>query len=266
MNNNMPTSNVMKDEFNWTVPVESVPLPSNGTIYNPDSTLYNRETVQIKAMTAQEEDILTSQAYIKDGSVVPNLIRSCLVDKTIDVDDLITGDRNALMVAIRITGYGNIYKVGYTCGNCSHQEKIDIDLSSLPIRRLEEQPIIEGKNLFSYVLPVTKKTIHYKYITGHDEKEEDMKRKRLDKLGIQMGGNVTNFLESIIVSVDGVEDKNKIKHFVANMPALDSRKLRLHVRNSEPGIDMKWEYQCSNCSAQNAINIPITSEFFWPST
>jgi len=115
-------------------------------------------------------------------------------------------------------------------------------------------------------LPVTKKVVRYKYITGHDEKEQEVKSKRLQSLGIQQSGNVTSYLESIIVSVDGVTDKNKITHFVKNMPALDSRKLRLHVKNSEPGIDMKWDYNCSNCSAKNSISIPITSEFFWPST
>ena len=103
-------------------------------------------------------------------------------------------------------------------------------------------------------------------MSGHDEKEDEIKQKRLEALGIKQDNNVTNFLENIIVSVDGVTDKNKIKHFIKNMPALDSRKLRLHSSENEPGIDMNWAYSCDNCNTSNEFGIPITPEFFWPST
>jgi hypothetical protein len=90
--------------------------------------------------------------------------------------------------------------------------------------------------------------------------------KRLKKAGINYDNTVTGYLENTIISVDGVTDKNKIKHFILNMPALDSRKLRKHIRQSEPGIDMKWEYDCGKCGHHNDIQLPITTEFFWPST
>ena len=109
------SSNVMKDEFGWEVPIESVPLPSKGLIYTPDSVLYNTETLQIKAMTAREEDILTSQAFVKEGTVVENLIKSCLTDKSIDVNSLISGDRNALMESSTSVYYGLIEIFGYSC-------------------------------------------------------------------------------------------------------------------------------------------------------
>jgi hypothetical protein len=266
MNEGMPKSNVMKDEFGWEVPVESVPLPSRGVIYSPDSLLYNTETLQIKAMTAKEEDILTSQAFLKENTVVEKLIESCLIEKSIDVNELTSGDRNALMVSIRITGYGTEYKVTHTCNNCSHKNEVVADLSRLGIKRLSAEPIELGKNLFEFTLPVTGKTVHYKFLTGHDQKEVELIEKRLKSAGISYDNTVTNYLENTIVSVDGVTDKNKIKHFIMNMPALDSRKLRQHIRKSEPGIDMSWNYNCSNCGHDNDINLPITSEFFWPST
>ncbi len=97
---------ILKEDFNWEVPVETVPLPSLGKLYDPDSTIYMRETVDIKAMTAEEEDILTSTALIRKGETIGRLIESCVVDKSFNPDDLLIGDRNALMVAIRITGYG----------------------------------------------------------------------------------------------------------------------------------------------------------------
>jgi hypothetical protein len=266
MNEGIPKSNVMKDEFGWEVPVESVPLPSRGVIYSPDSLLYNTETLQIKAMTAKEEDILTSQAFIKENVVVEKLIESCLIEKSIDVSDLITGDRNALMVSIRITGYGTDYNVTHSCENCSNGNKINVDLSQLSIKRLEVQPVESGKNIFEYILPVTKKKVHFKFLNGHDQKEMELIEKRLKKAGINYDNTVTGYLENTIISVDGVTDKNKIKHFILNMPALDSRKLRKHIRQSEPGIDMKWEYDCGKCGHHNDIQLPITTEFFWPST
>ena len=263
----MPTSNVMKDEFGWEVPVESVPLPSRGLIYNPDTVLYNTETLNIKAMTAKEEDILSSQAYMKEGIVIEKLIESCVVDKSICVDDLITGDKNALMVAIRITGYGSDYLVEHKCRNCDNANEVKIDLASLPIIRIKQEPLEPGKNLFEFTLPVTKKVIHYKIPTGKDEREQQLKEKRYKQLGIvKPNAPVTDFLEKIIVSVDGITDRNKITHFVNSMPALDSRKLRMHVSDNEPGIDMSWNYVCSHCQHENDINVPVTTEFFWPST
>ena len=263
----MPKSNVMKDEFGWEVPVESVPLPSRGLIYDPDTLLHNTETLNIKAMTAREEDILSSQAYIKQGIVIEKLIESCVIDKTINVDDLITGDKNALMVAIRITGYGSDYLVEHKCPNCGSLNKVSIDLSSLPIKRIVHDPLELGKNLFAFTLPVTKKVINYRMPTGKDEKEQELKEKRYKQLGItKPQAPVTDFLEKIIVSIDGITDRNKITHFINSMPALDSRKLRLHVAENEPGIDMTWNYSCKSCQHENGINVPVTQEFFWPST
>lgn len=256
----------MSSELNWEIPVESVPLPSKGVLYSPDSPLYGRETLKIKAMTAKEEDILTSQAYIKEGSIIKKLIESCLDDKTIDVNDLIAGDKNALMVSIRITGYGTDYHVNHTCNKCQFNNKVKVDLSSLKIKRLSQQPIEQGKNLFEYTLPVTKKKVVYKFLTGKDEEDNSIRDKRRENLGIKTDANVTEFLEDIIVSIDGITDRLKIKHFIAHMPALDSRKFRLAFKENEPGVDMKWEYSCQNCDSHHDIALPINSEFFWPST
>jgi hypothetical protein len=259
-------NSIMKSEFNWEIPYESIPLPSEGIVYDPNLTLYNRDTLKIKAMTAREEDILTSQAYVKEGSVIEKLIESCLVDKSFSVNDLIIGDRNALLVSIRITGYGSDYKMNHTCQHCDSKNIVMAQLSELGIKRLKSQPVEPGKNLFKYELPVTKKNVHYKFTTGHDEAEEEITNKRREKLGVKAPGKVTSFLERSIVSIDGVTDKNKITHFIKNMPALDSRRLRIHMKENEPGIDMTWEYECKNCRGENKIDLPLTSEFFWPTT
>jgi len=262
----MPKNDIMKNDFGWEVPIESIPLPSKGVVYSPDSTLYNRETLHVKAMTAHEEDILASQAYIKEGTVLTELIKSCVTDKTIDADDLINGDRVALMVGIRITGYGPEYKASASCESCGKRNNITADLSALPITRLNIKPIQDGQNEFEFELPVTKKTVTFKFLTNNDDKERATIAKNQSKiLNKKVDKNVTSFIEHSLLSVDGKTDRLKIRHFVMNMPAFDSRALRQYISENEPGIEMRWNFECVDCRAENDTNLPITAEFFWPS-
>ena len=253
--------NIMKEEFGWEVPIETVPLPSRGLVYSPDTTLYNRETVPIKAMTAHEEDILTSQAFIKEGTVVNNLIRSCVTDKTFRVEDLIVGDRNALMTAIRVTGYGADYKVVAPCNNCSNANNVTVDLSELEINRLKIKPVEEGKNEFEYTLPVTKKKVTFKFLTIADDIDRTQATKNLRA---KLETNITTYLKYVILSVDGKRDKTKISQFIKHMPAFDSKSIRNFIKNNEPGMDMTGRFSCKNCSYNNEFTIPVTAEFFWP--
>lgn len=257
--------NVMKEAFGWEVPIETIPLPTRGAIYDPDTTLFNIESLQIKSMTAREEDILASPAFHKEGTALSHLIRSCLVDKSIDPDDLITGDRVALMVGIRITGYGTGYNATTSCKSCSHSNNFSVDLSSLPIKRLAIKPAQSGKNEFEFDLPVTKKKVVFKYITAKEDRERSAIIKNQSRLlGTKIENNVTSFIENSIVSVDGITDRLKIKHFVMNMPAFDSRKLRQFISDNEPGMDLTCSFECSNCGTHNETALPITAEFFWP--
>jgi len=179
------TRNVMKDDFNYEVPIESVPIPSSGKIYPPESGLYGKETIEIKAMTAKEEDILTSRALIKKGTVITELIKSCVIDKTVNIDDMISGDRNALMTALRITGYGSDYNVQIDCPECGTHGKHTFDLASLPIKRLDIQPVAEGTNLFEFKLPVTQKAVQFKFLTGKDEADMTTVQERQKKQGMK---------------------------------------------------------------------------------
>lgn len=258
--------NVMKDEFGWEVPIESVPLPTRGVIYHPDSTLYNRDVLHIKSMTAREEDILASPAFQKDGTVLTHLFQSCLTDKTVNSEDMILGDRMALMVAIRVTGYGPEYKVSANCQSCGQKNDFAIDLSSLSIKRLKIEPVKPGENKFEFILPVTKKKIIFKYVTEKENRERSISNKNMQKaLGTNIANTVTSFLENCIVAVDGNTDKTKIRHFVLNMPAFDSKSLRTFITENEPGMDMSCSFDCKSCGNRNDTLMPVTSEFFWPS-
>lgn len=258
------TRNVMKDDFGYEVPVESVPLPSNGIIYEQETGLYGKETLDIKSMTAKEEDILTSRALIKKGTVITELIKSCLTDKTIDVDSMISGDRNAVMTALRITGYGSDYKVQVDCPECGAANKQTFMLDELPIKRLEINPIVEGSNLFEFILPVTKKKIQFKFLTGRDEVEMNTIAERKKKQGLKTDSLVTSRLQFSVVAIDGVTDRSKIGMFISNMPARDSLALRKYIDSNEPGIEMKSWMQCESCDEHTEVNLPIGASFFWP--
>jgi len=260
------TRNVMKDDFGLEVPVESVPLPSEGKIYSPDSSSYGKATVDIKAMTAKEEDILTSRALIKKGTVITELLRSCLVDKTINVDKLISGDRNALMTAIRITGYGAEYTCEVECPECDEKNKNEFNLSELAIRRLAIDPVEPGENAFNFTLPVSKKAVVFRFLTGKDEREMSVEsdRRKKKKLSGDHDSLVTSRIAKCVVSIDGVTDRNKIMTFVRNMPARDSRELRKFMDDNEPGIEMKAWMSCSHCFEDSEVPLPIGAAFFWP--
>ena len=165
---------VLRDEFGLEIPVENVPLPSKGIIYPPDHPLHMQETLQIRSMTAREEDILTSKALIKKGTVINELIKSCLIDKRINPNDMILGDRNAVMVSLRITGYGADYAIEVGCPSCGEKSKQQFDLSALPIQRLTQDPIAQGSNVFEAKMPKVREndpelTIRYRHMTGTDE-------------------------------------------------------------------------------------------------
>jgi len=260
------TRNVMADDFGFEVPVESVPLPSNGTVYPADSSLYGKETVDIRAMTAREEDILTSRALIKKGTVITHLIRSCLVDKTIDVDEMLVGDRNAIMTALRVTGYGSDYNAEVDCPQCGERSKQEFQLTELPIKRLETSPVADGANLFEFTLPMTQKKIHFKFLTGHDEANITVLMERRKKQGAQGESLVTTRLSHQMVAIDGIKDKNKIATFIKNMPARDSLALRKHVDKAEPGLDMKTWMDCPHCMESSEVRLPMGANFFWPDT
>jgi hypothetical protein len=255
----------VKAEFGLDIPLETVPLPSSGKVYPQGSSLYGVDSVEIRPMTAREEDILTSRALIKKGTVITELIKSCLVDRNINPVDLLGGDRNALMVAIRITGYGPEYGAELECPDCNNKSQHEFNLAELPIKRLEIEPVVPGSNLFEFVLPRTKKNVKFRFLTGRDEEEMVTTQEKQKKLGMRSESNVTTNLLYAIVSVDGIEDRSKIANFIKNMPASDSLALRNYIRDNEPGVVMKQETSCSVCGHSEEVPMPLGVNFLWPS-
>lgn len=260
-----PINDVNDSALGWEVPVESVPLPSGGLLYPPESFFHNKSVVQIKAMTAREEDILTSQSYIKEGSTIDHLIASCTMSSLNDVRSLLLGDKNALLISIRITGYGPSYDAEVTCPACNVTAETNFNLGDLAIKKLSVDPIEPSQNIFEFLLPVSKKKVKFKLFTGHDSNEVDAEIDQARKImGRNSVGDVTYRLFKRIISIDGTVDRDQIKKFINIMPAYDSKSLRDYATKIEPRLDTNVLYKCQNCHSESELKLPIGKYFFWP--
>ena len=262
----MSRAEAARRELGIEIPRALVPLPSRGLVYPPGSALHLKEQVEIKEMTTQEEDILMSKALIKKGTVINELIRSCLIDPNIQVSDILAGDRNALMVAIRVTGYGCEYVPVVDCPKCEIRQESSVNLSDLEIKPLTINPVTPGTNRFAFTLPVCKKDVEFRFLTGKDEEEIQATMEGRKKSGLQNDNVISTRLFHSIISIGGNTDRSFISKFIQYMPARDSLQLRHWIDNHEPGIDMKYPFVCSNgdCGFTEEINMPIGITFFWP--
>lgn len=253
-------------EVDYRPPTDAVPLPSKGAVYPPEHPLHGQEAVEIKSMTAREEDILTSPALLKQGKALSTLIRSCLLNKTIDPDELLSGDRNAILTAIRITGYGPQYDVEVSCPACDEKVKHTFDLRKLTVVPLGAEPTVPGTNCFEFTLPVTNRICQFKLMTGASEREVSAAQESARrKLGPSAEAPVTSRLFYHIMSIGGETDRTKLQRLVQAMPAGDSRALRSHMEKISPGVDMQQSFICPACSVESEVDVPMGTEFFWPS-
>jgi len=237
-------------------PTEEVELPSKGLIYPKDNPLSSGK-IEMKYMTAKEEDILTNQNYIKQGIVIDKLLKSLIISK-VNYDDLVVGDKNAVLIAARILGYGKDYDFQYK------GEDVTIDLTELETQHLDESTMIDNKNEFSYTLPHTNTAITYKLLTSRDEKKIEAEIKGLKKIDKQGSPELSTRLKFMLVSVNGETENKTIREFVDNyMLARDSRAFREHIRVTQPDIQMKFIFTGESGTEEDAT-IPMTAGFFWP--
>jgi hypothetical protein len=234
-------------------PTEVIDLPSKGIVYSKENPLSSGK-VEMKYMTAKEEDILTNQSYIQKGTVLDKLLQSLIVDKKINLDDLVVGDKNALLVGSRILGYGKDYDVNIGGSNYT------IDLSTLENKEFDIKSLEQGKNEFSYTIPTNNTVVTYKLLTGKDEKAIDREIAGLKKLNKDASPEMSTRLKHMILSVDGNEEKKDIREFVDNyLLARDSRAFREHVKNTQPDIDLTYVVDSGE-----EVSVPIGLNFFWP--
>ena len=237
---------------NLNIPTETIELPSKGLVY-PESNPLSSGEVEMKYMTAKEEDILTNQTLIEKGTVLDKLLESLTLNK-IKINDLIPGDKNALLIAARILGYGSKYKFIWK------GEEQECDLQTLESSPFDDSSLVEtGKNEFKYTLPGCGLDITYKLLTASDEFNIKREIEGLKKINKENSAELTTRLKYMILSVDGNNDKKVIREFVDNMRVLDSKSLRDHIKITQPNVNTKIMLD-----GGEEIDLPITINFFWP--
>ena len=254
--------------LSFVVPTEVVELPSRGIFYPEGHPLCGEETIEIKHMTAKEEDILTSKALLKKGLALDRMIQSIVVNKSINTDSMLTGDRNAIMMSARAAAYGEDYEAGVQCPACGEQQNHEFNLSEISCRPLDKHEGLTNvsklpNNNFEILLPRSGVNIEVRMLTGKDEREllkRTEKRKR-EKLSENM---LTQQMNLFIVAVNGDTNKRTIDKFIQNMPAFDSRYMRTVYKSVTPDINSAQEFTCEFCDHVAELEVPFTTEFFWP--
>ena len=247
---------VINAPLSFVIPTEYVDLPSQGKFYPVGHPLRDRTSIEIKQMTAKEEDILASESYIKQGVTLDKLLESIVIDKNIHPGSILSCDRSAIFLAARISAYGPEYKVAINCGACGKQSNINYDLSTGPKHiHVKEDVELTEKGTFVVKLPSTGWRVECKLLNGQDESNTFN-----DKADQNV---ILKQLNSIIYSIEGIEDKEQLKSTIESIPLKDSRFLRNIYKDLIPKLKFSLNLDCK-CGNKQELEVPVTLEFFWP--
>lgn len=266
-----PPVNAAPEGFSFVVPTEFVELPSGGKYYPEEHPLHGQDTVEIRHMTAKEEDILTSRTLLQKGVALDRLVNNIVTDKRIVCNDLLIGDRNAIVLAARISGYGPEYLTKVTCPTCLAEQRFSFDVSNPYIHNGGEfedeeenqKSIAVGEGIFETELPVTKFKVEFKILTVAEEKkyisglEEGRKGNKQER-------NVTSQLMAMLHKVNNTELNEHKKYVVENLPSKDSRYLREVYRRTSPSVELLRDFECEKCGFESRMEVPLSADFFWP--
>tara|TARA_R110002033_G_scaffold117999_1_gene161853 strand:+ start:125 stop:961 length:837 start_codon:yes stop_codon:yes gene_type:complete len=262
----VPAVTESQNTLDFSTPTEIVDLPSKGRFYSEAHPLHNQETIEIKYMTAKDEDILTSPTLLKKGLAIDRFVQNVVLDKRFNVQSLLSGDKNAILVASRINGFGADYTTKVTCPACTNVSENTFDLAEVQEYLGDDfgdhDITITDHGTFIVKLPRTGFQVEVRLLTSKHESELAAKMQQNKKRAAHET-NLTDQLRKIIVSVNGVDELKTINEFITNLPAFDSRYLRAAYLKVVPGLDMTQHFACESCGFEKEIDIPLTVDFFW---
>ena len=247
-------------------PSEISDLPSRGLCYPTDNPLSTGK-IELKYMTAREEDILTSQNLIQKGIMIDKLLKSLILTK-INYNDLLIGDKHAIMVATRIMAYGKDYPIEIKCPNCNETNNLVIDLQTIDDKEIDFDKL-NRDNLYDYTLPASKARITFKLLTVADEELIEQELRGLKKIQdtskkTAIDKEFTTRLKYILKSVNDNTDSRTIRDFVDNMLSRDTLEFRKYLNSITPTLDMGYDFECGHCDYEKRMRIPMQAQFFWP--
>lgn len=254
------------EQQTYDFPTEVLDLPSKGLVYPKDHPLA-KGTIEIKYMTAKEEDILASQNLIKKGVVLDKLFESIIAEKGVNPNDIFIGDKNAILLATRVLGYGPDYNVEITDPFTLERQEVVIDLSKIQTKEVDES-VLNRENRYKFTLPSNGKEIEFKLLTHGDEMNITKDIQAMERVGKgkDVANDVTTRFRYMILSVDGNTDRGFINKWVVNgFLARDTKAFRKYVKEISPDMDMKFEFVSDITGESEALDIPFGINFFYPS-
>jgi hypothetical protein len=246
----------------YPFPTEVISLPSKGLTY-PEGNPLSKGELTIKLMTAKEEDILTSTNLLRKGIVLDKLLESIVVEPGVHINDLLIGDKNAILISSRILAYGPEYNVTITDPNENEPVDVVVDMTKLKIKEIDESQL-NRNNEYEFTLPKTGTNIKFKLLSHMDELAISKDIEASEK-ALKQGNEITTRLRRVIIEVDGNKDLGYISNYVINqLQAADSRALRKHIQALTPDIDLSFEYTSPFTGEKEALKVPIGLDFFYP--
>jgi len=253
------------DPLSFVAPTEFVELPSRGLCYPEGHPLHKEETIEIKFMTAKEEDILSSRALLKKGIAIERFLQSVIINNRIKAKDLLVGDRNAILIAARTSGYGNLYETQINCPSCGDKTHFTFDLSDKKVNETKESEDVSSQSdgTFLITMPFSKFKISFRLLTGEDEAHL-MAASSAKKKITKVDSVLTEQYKRMIVSIESHTDRSIISKYADAMPTQDSRHLRKCYKKVTPDIDISEKFECLSCGHEQELEVPFGADFFWP--
>ena len=249
------------EQQKYDFPTEILDLPSKGLVYPKDHPL-SSGTIEIKYMTAKEEDILSNQNLIKKGVVLDKLFESIIVDKGVNPNDIVIGDKNAIILATRLLGYGHEYKMTFYSSKLGKAVETTVDLSEIKTKEVDFS-LFKNANEFTFETPLGKNKIKFKLLTHGDENAIEKDINALERLGKDVSADITTRLRYMIISVDGKEEISHINKYINGMLARDSKAFRNYVKSMSPDMDMTTTHTYDDGETE-ALSVTLGVNFFWP--
>lgn len=257
--------------LSFVVPTEIVTLPSAGYLYEEGSPLSGMRQVEVKSVTAAEEDIMINDSFIQQGIVFDRLIDSIMITPGVRSQDLMDCDKIAILMSARKTGYGDNVEFNVGCDNCGHQYEMDVSLNNLLERARENayEPrsgdtweYLSDSNTFSFTLPTTGLDVNIKLLTPRDTENLLAAKRQKEKLNLPHNETI-EFLRAVIVSAQGVSDKTSLNKLAEILPAADARQVRMVYNKNLPKVESTHETTCPNCSHEDVKEVPFSLGWFW---
>lgn len=253
--------------LSFVVATEVVSLPSGGRYYDADSSLHGVSEIEIKHMTAKEEDLLVNDDYIKKGTVLEKLLESIIVDKNIKVQDLLSDDKYALLTSARITSYGADYVFKTKCESCGTVFDFEFDLQKMldiePIQNIPDDVVETEEGIFEFNIETKNLTVGLRLLTIEEFEYISEQARRRKELGIT-GSETVDFLTMAVEHVDGFSDRGILSKLFEVLPLKDIRRIRKIYSLVSPSLDQKQTQDCSNCGNKVEREVPFSLGWFWP--